>query len=185
MYCLIFSQAKEQSLRHLNNLIQEFYEFSGQTINWSKSSVIFPPNFRGSAHRMLADIISINLAPTKNTYLGLPLIDKTQKRTTSIIGRVSKKTFADLIDKTQKLLTLWYSRLLSRAGWATLVKHVLDSLPVYTLSSFALPQSNLHELKRHISRFFWNHTPNRTRIHYFVGLLYVFQLPSVGWGSNM
>ncbi|OMO69661.1 Replication protein A 70 kDa DNA-binding subunit [Corchorus olitorius] len=73
-------------------------------------------------------LIGISNRTCKEKYLGLPLI----------VGRVSKQTFFFLVEKAKQKLDQWYNHFLSTAGKLTLVNSVLQTLPLYAMSSFKI-----------------------------------------------
>ncbi|XP_074266791.1 uncharacterized protein LOC141590078 [Silene latifolia] len=69
-------------------------------------------------------------------YLGLP----------TSIGSSKRDLFKFLVDKTKRRLSSWNNILLSSAGKLTLIRSVLSSLSLFSLSVFRLPGYSLHDL---------------------------------------
>ena len=65
-------------------------------------------------------------------------------------------SWQSIIDKIQSKLQAWKSSCLSRAGRLTLIKAVLNSLPIYYLSLFSMPKKVTKEIIRLQRRFLWN-----------------------------
>lgn len=79
-------------------------------------------------------------------YLGNPLF----------FSRSKTKTFNFLKEKVKSRLASWRNRLLSQAGRITLVKSVVNSMPLYSMSTFLLPVSVCHQLDSLAKIFIWN-----------------------------
>lgn len=73
-----------------------------------------------------------------------------------IFGRRKAKEFGRLKDMLQGRLEGWQSQLLSRAGRATLIKAVAQAIPVYTMSTFRVPNGVCQEMDAMIRRLWWN-----------------------------
>ena len=60
-----------------------------------------------------------------------------------------------VIDKIQCRLASWKAKILSRAGRLTLIKSVLNSMPVYYMSMFKMPKGVASKIVSIQRRFFW------------------------------
>ena len=79
------------------------------------------------------------------TYLGFPLGDH--------MNRCS--AWKPVVKKIESRLASWKAKLLSRAGRLTLIKSVLNSLPVYYMSMFKMPKAIALKIVKLQRRFFW------------------------------
>lgn len=79
-------------------------------------------------------------------YLGFPLI----------IQRITKETFYDIIIKTQSKISNWYNKFLSHAGRCTLINHVLNTIPSYTMSTHKMPAITTNKSNSLNKKFLWN-----------------------------
>lgn len=66
-----------------------------------------------------------------------------------IHGRITKKTYDELLSKTQAKLSAWGKNHLSMAGRLTLVNSVLTAIPSYQMQSSFLPE---HVVKQEAKR---------------------------------
>lgn len=57
-----------------------------------------------------------------------------------ILGRFKINVFGRLKEKVQAWLESWKSKLLSRAGKATLIIYVIQAIPNYTMTTFVIPK---------------------------------------------
>lgn len=70
-------------------------------------------------------------------------------------GRPTKRYFQHLLDKIQVSLSGWRGKFMSQGGRLILIRHVLSSIPVYTLATMTPPKLILQQIDRLFSRFFW------------------------------
>lgn len=83
---------------------------------------------------------------SKGKYLGLP----------SLVGRSKKRVFEFVKDKVWKKIHGWKAKPISRAGKATLIKNVAQSIPTYCMSCFLLPKSLCQDIEKMLNIFWWN-----------------------------
>ncbi|CAL2239820.1 unnamed protein product [Prunus armeniaca] len=89
------------------------------------------------------DICGSPLADNLGKYLGMPLIH----------SRITSSTYCSLVDKVQKRLATWKSKLLSLPGRAT--QAVTAAIPIYAMQTVKVPMSICEELDRIKRNFFW------------------------------
>lgn len=118
---------------------------SGQLINKNKSHFIMHSNgFKRSVDRvkLLTGLLQ-KKAPF--TYLGCLLY----------FGRQRIIYFLDLVSKVVSRISGWQSKLLSYGGTTTLIKHMLQSLPIHILSVASSHSTTLKKIQCIIEDFFW------------------------------
>ncbi|GKE77279.1 hypothetical protein Tco_1543399, partial [Tanacetum coccineum] len=71
------------------------------------------------------------------------------------LGSMASGMGCDIVDKFKNCLADWKAKTMSFGGRLTLVKLVLDSLPLYYFSMFRVPASVLKNLERIRKNFFW------------------------------
>lgn len=71
-------------------------------------------------------------------------------------GRKQKEYFEGLMKKVTASVHSWKSKLLSFGGKYILVKHVLQSLPIYQLSVMNPPKGVIDFIQTVIAKFFWS-----------------------------
>ncbi|KAL9666216.1 hypothetical protein QQ045_000540 [Rhodiola kirilowii] len=96
-------------------------------------------------------ILIMHQVPSHSKYLGLPLV----------MGQKKVDTFRCIFEKVWKRLNDWKCKLLSAAGREVLIKSVIQTLPVYTMSVYRLPEKTLQEIAKLISRFWWDKKENK------------------------
>ena len=124
---LIFCEAKLQHLSVFKGILLSFQGLSGLSVNYTKSALIVLGKDEEWAQRA-ASFLGCSIAQLPINYLGLPL-GANMNRTSSWQG---------VIDKIQKRLRAWKGTSLSRAGRLTMIKVVLNCMPIYYLSLFRL-----------------------------------------------
>ncbi|KAK6775990.1 hypothetical protein RDI58_026991 [Solanum bulbocastanum] len=90
--------------------------------------LLHPNTFRTTSDR-IKKYTGFHQKQAPITYLGCPLF----------IGRPKIIYFSELINKIVNRITGWHSKVLSYGGKATLIKHVLQSLPIHILSAMSPP----------------------------------------------
>jgi hypothetical protein len=88
-------------------------------------------------------------------YLGMPLIH----------SKISKHTYAAVLDKVQSRLAGWKSKTLNLAGRLTLIQSISCSIPTYTMQTAKLPASTCNMLDKLNREFLWGDTENKKKIH--------------------
>lgn len=58
--------------------------------------------------------------------------------------------------KVEKRLKVWYNRCLSCGGRFTLIKSVIEAIPVYWMSLFLIPKYVNEKIRKLSSKFLWS-----------------------------
>jgi len=109
---------------------------TGLGVNFSKSSLILiceVPNIHYLAH-----FFGYGVSALPSTYLGFPL-DASFK---------CKAVWDLVVERFQKRLVEWNSRMPSKGGWLTLLQSTLWGLPIYHMSLFTIPASVAAQLEK-------------------------------------
>ncbi|XP_026452219.1 uncharacterized protein LOC113352635 [Papaver somniferum] len=152
--CLLFSKENLDQTRKLLEVIEEFNKFSGQVINFNKSSLYFSNNVRPSACETLAGILQVSIMDSSEKYLRLPFF----------IGRDKKIPFYSLVEKIDTRLSMRNSTNLSEPGRTIMIKHVLNALPVHHMTSFKLPDQTVKKLNSIPGKFWRRKDTNKGAI---------------------
>lgn len=92
------------------------------------------------------DFLNMKVLQKHSKYLGLPLV----------VGQNKKEVFRGIEEKMQSKIHNWSSLLLSAAGRETLIKAVLHSIPLYTMSCCRLPKTLCNRLSRIAIDYWWS-----------------------------
>ncbi|WVZ59075.1 LOW QUALITY PROTEIN: hypothetical protein U9M48_009276 [Paspalum notatum var. saurae] len=139
---IIFIGPDKRELDALAALLHRFGEATGLRTNISKSSIV--PISCGGLN--LDEILAGFPAPRTSfptRYLGIP----------PTVMRLKKVDFQYLPDKISRKPTNWHGRNLTQAGRLVLVKSVLSSQPMHTLSVIIVPREVHGEIDRLGKRF--------------------------------
>ncbi|KAF5450402.1 hypothetical protein F2P56_030760 [Juglans regia] len=129
---VIFCNGGKASLKAITDVLKTYELWSGQAVSVSR-------------RRALLRFTSFTEGSFPFKYLGVPIIS----------GGLKITHFDDLIAKVQSRLEGWQTRLLSSGARLILIKHVLQSIPVHSLSILKTPKAVIEKLQRIISTFFW------------------------------
>lgn len=108
-----------------------------------KSSILFSNGADNKTKRRIKTILGFKGMKKDAVNLGNSLV----------FGRQRVKEFDKLKEKVQGRLESWQSQLLSRAGKATLIKSVVQSIPTYTMATFHLLVFICQDLDAMVRRF--------------------------------
>ncbi|OMP01704.1 reverse transcriptase [Corchorus capsularis] len=150
----LFSRAGEAQANKIKEVLDEFCAASGAKISFEKSKIFVSPKAHGSASRM-SSLLGIPSTNDLGKYLGVPIIH----------GRVTKATFKEIVEKVQRKLSTWKSKLLSLAGRATLVGAVTSSIPTYHMMTMLMPKNVTSILDSMNNRFLWGGNEHKRGVH--------------------
>lgn len=63
--------------------------------------------------------------------------------------------FQPLIDKISSCINGWQQKLLYMEGRHSLIKHVLNSIPMHILSAISLPKQTIQEIEQLLTKVLW------------------------------
>ncbi|XP_057811890.1 uncharacterized protein LOC131026138 [Salvia miltiorrhiza] len=154
--CIIFGMSNMNEIDVVKGIIRAYEGVSGQLVNLDKSSISFSGGVLEVKKVDLSIRLGVNRTGAGSTYLGIP----------STIGRSEKENFQMLIDRTRKKTKDWKRIFLSGAGKMILIQSVLQSIPTYLMSCFALSAQVCQQLNNVAARFFWGQKEDERRIHW-------------------
>lgn len=141
----IFTIRRRNTLRLIIETLVAYDDMSGQLINKDKSYFLLHDQDFPSIVSRIRSEIGYQQRHSSITHLGCPIY--------IIIKRISH--YSRMISKVVSRIFGWQSRLLSYIGKAILVKHVLQSIPVYILSAYTLLKLLLNSLCIYLFTSFW------------------------------
>ena len=143
---LIFAPRNPRVITNYFRILDVFAMMSGLTLNYSKSCFLF---WNVSDHACAGETArnmgcSHSMCPF--TYLGFSLGDHMNKLS----------AWKPVMEKIQNRLASWKAKILSRAGRLTLIKSVLNSLPLYFMSMLKMPKAIAMKIVSLQRNIFWS-----------------------------
>ena len=142
---ILFTKASRKDAESLVKTLEKYCCWSSQAINRSKSGVFFSKHTQSNARRSIKGILQVKSLKKDAVYLGAPMF----------LSRAPSKDFAFLEDKLEMKLSGWRSNCLSLAGRRNLINSVAQSMLIYTMSSFSIPNKVCNNLDALTRRFWW------------------------------
>ncbi|XP_016195316.1 uncharacterized protein LOC107636310 [Arachis ipaensis] len=141
---ILFCPLEEKRVRNYKRLLRCFEMMLELSINFEKSSLILV-NCNEEWVGQICHLLGCQAASLPGKYLGINL------------GANSRlvKTWKPLIDKVEERLSLWKANVLSKGGKLVLIETVMNSLPIYYLSLYKMPNAVAQKIISLQRRFFW------------------------------
>lgn len=148
----VVARADIDTLVSFKLVLRLFTSISGLKVNYSKS-IFIPMNVPATDQSWVKAVMGCKQSTFPVTYLGMPLTLK----------RPNKQLFVPLIERIEKRLTGWQSKMLSRGGRLELLQTVLSSVPVYYMICFKVPKWVLIRIDRARRSFLWGRSNSQSR----------------------
>lgn len=152
---ILFGEATQDQARIIMSCLDQFCDMSGSKVSLAKSRVFFSKNTNMETRKLICDELKLEETQGLGTYLGVPTIN----------GRTSKREYQYLVERINEKLAGWKSKVLSMAGWATLVQSSISSMSYYAMQTTKLPRTTCDEIDRISRRFLWGGTEEQRRVH--------------------
>lgn len=151
---LFFCRAEASDCNRLANILEKYEKVLGQKVNYNQYSLIFGKRIPVQMRQQLHHILKIDTTRGVGKYLGL----------TEQFGRSKVRNFSYFVDRVKRRLEPWYNRYLSQAGKEVLIKSILQSVPVYSMSCFLLPKTVCDEIHLLLANFWWGKNCDKRKI---------------------
>ena len=153
---VLFAKANQVSCATIREVLDNFCEQSGQTINVAKSRVFFSPNVDDNSHEMMCDTLGFQATSLLGNYLGIPI---KQPGSTG-------QDFNFVLDRVKPKLAGWKANLLSMAGRAVLIQSSLSTIPAYVMQCAQLLSKVLDNVDRINRNFLWGSIESVKKVHW-------------------
>ncbi|KAG6393294.1 hypothetical protein SASPL_147531 [Salvia splendens] len=127
------------------NVLDGFCGSSGMKVSTAKTSLFFSKNVDIEKRRIIKNLLGVGVVNDLGQYLGVPLLH----------WKVSKLTYAHILDKMKAKIANWNTAQLSLAGRITLAQAVLSTMPLYAMQTSKLPVGVCTEIGKEIRGFIW------------------------------
>lgn len=142
---MVFCEATMEYALNLKQILEDYARVSGQMINFEKSSMVFSAGVAEERRDQIASILGVKVVAKLDKYLGMP----------SVIGQSKQQIFRVIRERIWKRINGWGEKTLSKAGNEVLIKAVLQAIPSYIMSCFALPGYLIDSIESAIRSFWW------------------------------
>ncbi|KAK6780090.1 hypothetical protein RDI58_022274 [Solanum bulbocastanum] len=151
---ILFTSGRHRTLKLIMQTLTSYEETSGQLVNREKSHFMIHTSSFHSIRDRIRRVTGFKQKEGYMIYLGYPLF----------VGRPRIIYFSYLINKVLNRFTGWQAKILSYGGKATLVKHVLQSLPIHLLAAVTPPVTILKQIQSIMANLFWGWTNERNKL---------------------
>ena len=141
----LMGMARIREATNIRKALDTYLKASGQRINEDKSFIYFFNTPRLIQNR-IAGILRFQIASLPLMYLGVPLS----------LGSQRRDYWQGILDKFRSKVSHWTYRWLSSAGRVVLLKHVVQSLPIYRCCVQVPPSNFVRDFDALSRKFLWS-----------------------------
>lgn len=120
---LIFSRANTSKATYIKSILQRYEGLSGQRVNFTKSTLMLSRNFQWPERERIKHILGVKEGSLEGMYLGMPIH----------FGRRIALLFQFILERIWKRLSGWKDKILIAKGKETLIKAVIQAIPLYIM----------------------------------------------------
>ena len=143
---LICGKASSTEAHLIRSILQSFYQISGQTPNWSKSSILFSKWVDNQTRQQVQNLFPVPLMTSQCTHLGHPIIFSYKDRS---------QAYNFILSKFRAKLTGLKANKLNHAGRITYINSVLASIPIYYMQNILFSKGFIEKINSILRRFWW------------------------------
>lgn len=132
---MVYCKGNGSGLEHLKDLFTRHALDSGQLISTSKST-FFPGEISTNRIGQIQQLLNFNIGYPSFDYLGVPIFK----------GKPKVSHLQPVVDKIKAKLSAWKASLLFVAGRIQLVRYVIQSMMMYSISIYSLPCSLIKDI---------------------------------------
>jgi hypothetical protein len=150
---MIFCKGTLSGLKALKELFIAYALESRQVINTSKST-IYSGSISHGRLNLIVQLLNFNIGSLPFNYLGVPIFK----------GKPKASYLQPIADKIILKLSAWKVSLLSIAGRVQLVRSVIQSMLIYSISLYSWPVSLLKDIEKSVRNFIWSGDIDRRKL---------------------
>lgn len=143
--CLIVCKSTLEECNKIQELLAYYEIASDQVINKEKTTHCFSRNTDEVTQEAIKVALDVFVIRHYEKYLGLP----------SFVGRNRSACFAQIKEQIWGRMQGWKEKLFSQASQAVMIKVVVQSVLVYSMSVFKLPVGLCKNIEAMIRKFWW------------------------------
>jgi hypothetical protein len=152
---LLFAEANSTQMNVVLKILGQFCQLSGQQVSHEKTSIMFSKNVCSQLREELVLLSGFNETPSLGKYLGVPLVGRAPRRS----------DYNYLINQVKSKLSAWKAKQLSFAGRVTLLKAVIEAIPIYPMMTAPIPKACLNEIHKIQRSFIWGDEDGSRKYH--------------------
>ncbi|CAJ2663194.1 unnamed protein product [Trifolium pratense] len=150
---MLFCKGTSVNINVLTEFFAKYAQISGQYVNPLKST-IFAGSMSQSRVNNIAYSLGFSIGLLPFIYLGVPIFK----------GKAKTCHFAPIFDKIKLKLAKWKASLLSYAGRVQLLKSVIQSMLIYSITIYSWPVSVIKDLEKLMRNFLWSGDMNARKL---------------------
>lgn len=152
---IIFLKSNYRNACNLRQILDKFARWSGQVVTDGKCTLLTSSNLGRSFTMGMARALRVQVANHPGKYLGIPLQ----------WGRISEKTYSELLEKLSNRMAGWKSKSLNIAGRSVLIKSVLDPVSNHVMSMLKLPKGLINKIDKFRKKILWGGDKDARKMH--------------------
>ncbi|KAM6567827.1 hypothetical protein CsatA_026955 [Cannabis sativa] len=152
---ILFGKASVREAKGFLNCLEEYCSWSGQGVNYHKSTVFFSKGVTSRLAGEIAEILNMKRMKDDATYLGLPLFRSLNR----------SRDLRFLVDRALQRVKSWKTRLLSKAGKTCLIQSVGSSLATYVAATEPIPLNIARNVDKCLRDFWWGDKEEKRKLH--------------------
>ncbi|XP_071902709.1 uncharacterized protein [Coffea arabica] len=153
---IVFTRLSRETLEAVGGFFKQYQQYFGQKINAAKSCFVCPSRVTEVQVSLVSNILGFQRQSLPLVYLGVPISH----------GSCSSFVFDGIIAKVRARVCHWSTRLLSTGEKLILIKHVLNSMPMYLLQVLKPPKVVIVALGKIFNALLWDKAHDSKRIHW-------------------
>lgn len=171
---LFFGEHSRVNVNNLRKFFEEYTNLSSQQINYSKSSIHFSKGISDIRKETSCQDMGVREMNVEDKYMGIyPL---------KYDYRISSYDF--LKNKFNSRYSDWRQHHTNHAGRTVLCKSTLNSIPTFFMGFCLLPKGVTNHIDKVSKKFFWGHSADERKMHFFNWEKYGLQKEFGGLGIH-
>ncbi|KAK9195305.1 hypothetical protein WN943_003425 [Citrus x changshan-huyou] len=151
---LAFVEASSEQTKVVIKALNNFCNMFGEKVSTEKTRLYFSKNVEPALSKKISELSGFSTSKNLGKYLGMPLLH----------GRVTNKTYQEILDRVDKQLSGWNVKHLSFVGRLTFTQAVIQALPIYSMQTTVIPRGTQAKINHISHRFIWSGNSERSNM---------------------